>query len=96
MMKKPKKMAVKYGNSSALKNHILTGKRVSQIDALLIFGVQSITKLITLMRRDGFNVVSETVPMIRVLRRVNKYCHVETPKNLPIKEVYVTEYWVRK
>ena len=40
MIKKPKKMLVKYGNSSALKNHILTGERVSQIDALLIFGVQ--------------------------------------------------------
>jgi len=32
--------------------------------------------------------------MIKVLVRVNKYCKIEPPKNLPTKEVIVTDYWV--
>tara|TARA_B100001093_G_scaffold341204_1_gene325958 strand:+ start:5908 stop:6198 length:291 start_codon:yes stop_codon:yes gene_type:complete len=96
MVEKKAVKSIRNGNSSALKDHMLKYHRVSQIDALVIFGVQSLTKFITMLRRDGFCVNSETVPMIRAIVRVNKYCVIKAPKNLPTKEVYVTEYWISR
>jgi hypothetical protein len=31
-----------------------------------------------------------------VLARVNKFAIVKPPKNLPIDEIVMTEYWVQK
>lgn len=85
---------MKNGNISALKDHMLNYNRVSQLDALIIFGVQSFTSFIYFFRREGYVIHTEKVPMIKVLVRVNKYCKIEPPKNLPTKEVIVTDYWL--
>ncbi len=84
------------GNVSALKDHLLKNHRVSQLDALILFGVQRLPGLINSMRKEGFIVQTERISMIKVIVRLNKYCSVTPPKNLPTKEVFVTDYWVAK
>ena len=84
------------GNVSALKDHLLKGNKVSQLDALMLFGVQRLPNMINDMRKAGFVVQTERISMIKVIVRLNKYCSVTPPKNLPTKEVFVTDYWVGK
>ena len=87
------KIEVKYQPQLALKEHMLNGHRVTILEAYLLFGVQSFNRTITNFKRDRFLVKSETVPMARVIRRVNKYTHCQPPKQLPIRNINVTEYW---
>ena len=87
---------IKNGNVSALKDHMLNNNRVSQLDALILFGVQNLAMEIHRIRKEGFTTNSERVSMIKTLVRLNKYCVVKPPKNLPTKEVFVTDYWIEK
>jgi hypothetical protein len=85
-----------YKSQLALKEHMLEGHRVSILEALLLFGVQSLTRTITAFKRDRFLIKSERVPMAKVLRRLNQYSTCEPPKELPIREIQVMEYWISK
>ena len=87
---------MKNGNMIALKEYLLSDESITQIEALLIFGIQSLTRTITSLRRDGYIIKSQKISMITVLKRVNKYCVCQVPSNLPVKEIQVTEYWVSK
>ena len=46
---------IKYGNTTALKEYMINGGRVSRIESLLLFGVQNFTAVLTLIKRDGFS-----------------------------------------
>lgn len=88
--------ANRYGNTLALKEHMESGKPITGLEALVLFGVASLTKNISLMRREGWFIDSKKVPYKKVLVRINKYALVRPPKNLPIEEIVMTEYWVKK
>ena len=88
--------ANRYGNTLALKEHMESGKPITGLEALVLFGVASLTKNISLMRREGWFIESKKVPYKKVLVRINKYALVRPSKNLPIEEIVMTEYWVKK
>jgi hypothetical protein len=48
------------------------------------------------MRRQGWIVHSRKIPYAAAMRRVNEHAVLQTPSNLPIKEIQLTEYWVSK
>jgi hypothetical protein len=39
---------------------------------------------------------SRRIPYAAAMRRVNEHAVLQTPSNLPIKEIQLTEYWVSK
>lgn len=82
--------------SLALREHMLEGHRVSLLEAILIFGVQSLNAELARLKKDGFLVRSEKVSMAKVLRRANEYALCKPPSNLPFKEIVVTEYWISR
>lgn len=88
--------ANRFGNTLALKEHMEAGMPITGIEAIVFFGVASLTKSISLMRGEGWIIKSKKVPYKKVLARVNKYAVVQPPKNLPIDEIVMTEYWVQK
>jgi len=88
--------ANRYGNTLALKEHMESGKPITGLEALVFFGVASLTKNISLMRREGWVIESKKVPYKKVLVRVNKFAVVRPPQNLPTQEIVMTEYWVKK
>ncbi len=49
----------KYGNTMALKEHLLKGHKVSRLESLLLFGVQNYTAVLTNIKRDGFILKSQ-------------------------------------
>ena len=87
---------VKYGNVFALKEHMLKGKRISRLESILLFGVQNFTAVLSNIKKEGYIIKKEPVAMAKVIRRINKYTSCKPPKNLPTKEILMTEYWISK
>ena len=85
-----------YKTSLALEEHMLSGERVSIIEANIVFGVQSFNRTLTTMKRNGRLIKTQKVPMAKVIRRLNNYCLCKPPKELPLREILVSEYWISK
>lgn len=80
----------------ALREHLLEGHRVSLLEALLIFGVQSLNAELARLKKDGFLIKSEHVSMAKVVRRINEVTECKPPAALPFKEIVMTEYWISR
>lgn len=86
----------KFQPALALREHMLEGNRVSLLEAILVFGVQSLNAELARLKKDGFLVKSEKVSMAKVLRRTNELASCAPPDNLPFKEIVMTEYWISR
>ncbi len=89
-------MKKNYSGVMALKEHMLAGHRISNLESLLLFGVQNLKNEVRLMRNDGCIIKSQKVAMAKILHRTNKYTLCKPPKNLPTKEILSMEYWISK
>ena len=95
-MKEIKMVTVKYGKSSALKEHLLAGNRISFIEASIIFGIGNLWNQMRLIKKDGFIIKSEKVSMAKIMKRLNQYAVCRPPKNLPVRDIEMIEYWISK
>jgi hypothetical protein len=86
----------KFQPALALREHMLEGNRVSLLEAILVFGVQSLNAELARLKKDGFIIRSEKVSMAKVLRRANEFAECKPPSNLPFKEIVMTEYWISR
>lgn len=75
-----------------VKEHLIGGNPITQLECIVLFGVPSLTKVISDMRREGYVISSRRVPFVAALRRINESATLQPPTNLPIKEVSLTEY----
>ena len=91
-MKKNK--ITKYGNVMALKEHIISGNKISRIEALILFGVQDLNRELLRMKKKGFIIKNSKVTMTKIIIRLNKFSICKPPKDLPTNEVIMNEYWV--
>ncbi len=87
---------VKFGKTDALIDYLIDGNTVTRLDALLIFGVQNITAVISNLRKQGYLVKRTRIPFIKALVRINEKVKVQVPKNLPVKDIEISEYWISK
>ena len=86
----------KYQAASALREHMLEGNPVSLLEAILLFGVQGPNAEFARMKKEGLFVKTRKVSMARVLSRVNTYTICTPPKDLPYKEITLTEYYISR
>ena len=87
---------VNFKAASALREHMLEGHRVSLLEAILLFGVQGPNAEFARLKKDGFIVKSQKVPMAKIIRRVNEYTVCKVPDNLPYTEIVMSEYWISR
>ena len=85
---------IRYGNVSALTEYMIEGNRVSRIESLILFGVQNLPEAIKAVKKKGFIVKKTPITMAKIIRRLNKNLKCETPKNLPIREIIMREWWI--
>nr|WP_314472202.1 helix-turn-helix domain-containing protein [uncultured Sphingomonas sp.] len=78
----------------AAREHLLSGEPMTRLEAITLFGVPDLTKLISDLRRDGFIVHTRQVPYLVAVTRVNKHAVLQPPANLPVKEITLTDYWI--
>lgn len=86
----------KFQPSLALREHMLEGHHVSLLEALLIFGVQSLNAELGRLKKDGFLIKDNKVSMAAIIRRINEYTACKPPENLPFREIVMTEYWISR
>ena len=87
---------VRYSGASALLAHLLDGHAVSRLEALVPFGVQSPEGEFGRIKKAGHLLKKQNVPYAKILRRINQYCKLEPPTNLPVREIMMTEYWISR
>ena len=86
---------VNFSAKDAMRSHMLSGEPISVLEAIFLFGVQSPNRELTNMKKDGYLIGKQKVRMAKILARINRYANATTPSNLPTKEIYMTEYWVK-
>jgi len=82
--------------TTAIREYLLQGHRITRLEALVFFGVSNLTDVIHRMRHEGWIVRSQRTPYAKALRRVNEECKLEVPKSLAIREITLIEYWVER
>jgi hypothetical protein len=87
---------VKFGMEMAVKEHLLEGHPLTQLESITLFGLSLLSRTISRMRKDGWVIKSQRVPYAKALNRVNQFAQFTPPKNLPVRDVYLTEYWVQR
>ena len=85
----------KYSAPDALRAFLLEGNPVSVLEATLLFGVQSARYEMLRLKKEGYIVKKQRVPMIKVLARLNGMAVCQPPSNLPVREILMTEYWIQ-
>ena len=87
-------MSIAHGKEAAVREHLLTGNPITGLEALVYFGFSSLTKTISLLRREGFLIKYITIPYAVAVVRINKVAVFKPPTDLPIREIQLTEYWI--
>jgi hypothetical protein len=82
------------GLNLAAKEHMLQGNPLTRLEALILFGVSNLPELVYELRGDGHIVKSKKIPFAAAMVRVNKHAVLQPPKNLPIREIMLAEYWI--
>ena len=89
------RMKSRYSARIALKEHMLSGGKITVLEASTLFGEQSLSALIYTLKKDGFIIKKQSIPLARVVRRMNQFCVFTPPKNLPVIELKITEWWIQ-
>lgn len=89
-------MAKKHSMNLGVREFLATGKPLTELEALVLFGAPRLTDLVSKLRKEGEVVNSAKVPYSAILRRVNHHAVLTPPSNLPIRELYFTEWWISK
>ena len=77
-----------------VKEHLMAGLPITQLESIAMFGVPSLTKVISDMRREGILIKTKRVPYVAAVARLNKHCTFNPPPNLPVREILLTEFRV--
>lgn len=78
----------------ACREHLLGGNRLTGLEASVLFGVSLLSRLISRMRKEGFVIKSQNCTYAAVVQRLSQYANLTPPPDLPVREIYFTEYWV--
>lgn len=84
------------GLALAAREHLASGKPLTRLEAIALYGVANLPDIIKEMRRQGWVIKSRSVSYAVALARLNQVAVFQAPKSLPVKEIQFTEYWVSK
>lgn len=88
-------MLNRYGVQAA-REYLLAGYVMTRLEAMVLFGVPDLTKIISDLRSEGHEVLRQAVPLVRAIRRVNEVATLVPPSTLPVRDIALTEYWIAK
>ena len=88
-------MNIRYGNSLALIEHLLEGNSITRLEAIVMFGISNLPATICKIKKTHI-IKSRNILYVEALTRLNKFAKIVPPKNLPIREIIVVEYWISK
>ncbi|UZK67846.1 helix-turn-helix domain-containing protein [Sphingomonas sp. M1-B02] len=89
------KITKRYGVAST-REHLLSGMPITRIEALLLFGVPDLTKIVSDLKREGHAFERGRVSVADALRRLSPRAQVVPPSDLPVREISLTEYRIAR
>jgi hypothetical protein len=78
----------------ATREYLLAGHVITRLEAMVLFAVPDLTKIISDLRCAGYEVGRQNVPLARAIRRVNEAATLVPPASLPVSDIQLTEYWI--
>lgn len=87
---------IKFGLSTAAREHLASGEPLTRLEAIVLYGVANLPDIIKELRHQGWVIKSRSAPYAAALVRLNKQITLVPPNDLPIREIFLTEYWVSK
>ena len=88
--------SINIGIALPIKEHLLAGNPITHLEAVVLFGVSYVHRIVSDMRKEGWVIKTQRVTYAKALRRINEHASVVPPPNLPIKEIQFTEYWISR
>lgn len=89
-------MTNRYGNTLAVKEHLLENKPITRLEAIIMYGVSNLPVTVQTLKRTGYIIQKRKISYLVALTRLNQICEVSPPKDLPMNEIFLTEYWINK
>ena len=80
----------------AVVQHLMEGHPISTMESTIMFGLNNLSAEITRIKKDGYRLESQRVPMAKIIVRMNKYMVCVPPKELPQNEIFMMEYWIER
>ena len=77
----------------AVREHLVSKRPISPLESAVLFGLQDLSKEIAAIKKQGYKIERRRVSYAQVLRRINEHAVLVPPKNLPVKELMLTEYF---
>jgi len=90
---------MKYMNKGfelALKEHMLDGHPITNLESIIMFGVVNPAATRTRLKNDGFVIKRGIITYSAVLVRLAEVCTLVPPPNIPIKELHFSEWWIQR
>lgn len=84
------------GLALAAREHLASGQPITRLEAIILYGVANLPDIIKEMRKQGWIIKSRQVTYAAAMARLSEYAELRPPKNLPVREIRFTEYWVSK
>ena len=78
------------------KEHLIAGHVLTDMEAIVLFGVPWLRQIVSELRRDGWVIQRKRTTYLKAMTRLRTYISIEPPMNLPIKEIAMTEYWIEQ
>lgn len=86
---------LKHGMTAAVREHLAAGQPITRLEALVLYGVSNLPDIISEMRHQGWVIKSRWAPYAMAVRRINEHAVLQPPANLPVREIQLTEYWMK-
>jgi len=80
-----------------VKEHLLSGKPITRLEALVLYGCSNLPEVVYELRREKFPVEgTKKVPYATAMVRINEHAVLKPPPNLPIRDILLTEYKLKR
>jgi hypothetical protein len=86
----------KNGLALAAKEHLVSSQPITRLEAIVLYGVSNLPDVVKEMRGQGWMIKSRKISYAAAMNRLNEFAMLQPPKNLPIREIQITEYWVSR
>ena len=81
-------MTNRYGNTLAVKEHLLENKPITRLEAIIMYGVSNLPVTVQTLKRTGYIIQKRKISYLVALTRLNQICEVSPPKDLPMNEIF--------
>jgi len=81
---------------AAVKEHLLSGKPLTRLEAIVLYGCSNLPEVVYELRKIVQIEGNKRVPYATAMVRINEHANLVPPENLPIREILLTEYRIKR